>query len=65
MPLPTDAERQPTDTPSLNVVVDSDVDQELLAEFLAELSAIYSDLSDGDELVIVEGKLPVGEEPCI
>jgi ElaB/YqjD/DUF883 family membrane-anchored ribosome-binding protein len=50
------------ESPSLSIVVDSDVDPELLAEFLAELSSIYSELSKGDELIVVEGKLPVGEE---
>jgi hypothetical protein len=46
---------------SINVLVDSDVDPQTLAAFFAELSAIYSDLSDGDELVIREGKIPVAK----
>jgi hypothetical protein len=58
-------DRPPADPPSINIVVDSEVDQDLLAEFLAELSGIYSELSGGDELIIVEGKLPVAEEACV
>ncbi len=37
---------------SLNILTDSSVDPQVLAEFLAELSSIYGELSDGDELVI-------------
>ena len=43
---------------SLSVIVDSDVDKNLLAEFFAELASLYSDLSDGDELIIREGFTP-------
>ena len=47
---------------TLSIIVDDSVDPTELAGFLAELSAIYSELSDGDELVIREGKVPVGVE---
>jgi hypothetical protein len=54
--------RKGLESPALSIVVDSDVEPEMLADFLAELSSVYSDLSQGDELVIVEGKMPVSEE---
>jgi hypothetical protein len=30
-----------------------------MADFLAELARLYAELSDGDELVIRDGKVPV------
>jgi hypothetical protein len=50
------------DPPSIRCIIDSDVDPEVMAEFFAELSSIYAELSDGDELIIREAKLPVVEE---
>lgn len=41
------------------VLVDADVDQQLMAEFLTELAKLYAELSGGDEMVIREGKIPV------
>lgn len=41
------------------IIVDADVDQTLMADFLAELARLYAELSDGDELVIRDGKVPV------
>ncbi len=43
---------KPKPSPSLTVVVDSDVNPAKLADFLAEISSVYSVLSGGDELVI-------------
>jgi hypothetical protein len=40
------------ESPSLSVIVGSDVDPAKLAECLAEISSVYSELSGGDELVI-------------
>lgn len=47
---------------SISIICDSDVSPEILAEFLAELSSVYSEISGGDELIIQDGKLPVGQE---
>ncbi|MCP4581490.1 MAG: HPF/RaiA family ribosome-associated protein [candidate division Zixibacteria bacterium] len=46
-------------TKSLEIIIDADVDQNLLAGFLFELANFYSDISGGDELIIRgEGFLP-------
>lgn len=50
------------DPPLLTILVDSDVDKELFAEFLAELASLYSELSGGDELIIRDGKTPAPVE---
>lgn len=44
---------------ALGVVVDADVDPYLLAGFLFELASFYFEISNGDELVIHEGKIPI------
>jgi RNA polymerase sigma factor (sigma-70 family) len=44
---------------AFSIIVDADINIDLLADFLTELSSLYSDLSGGDELVIREGKIPV------
>ncbi len=44
---------------SLSLVVDEDINADLFAEFMTELSKFYAELSGGDELVIREGKIPV------
>ncbi len=46
---------------TVSVIVDVSVDRDLLAEFLAELASVYRELSNGDELVIRQGKIPVFE----
>jgi hypothetical protein len=46
--------------PSLHIIVDSGVDPAKLAECLAEISSVYSELSGGDELVIKEAVVQPG-----
>ena len=55
----------PADTLSLTIIVDGSVAPGLFAEFLAGLSSVYSELSDGDELVIREGLIPVLDGVCV
>jgi DNA-directed RNA polymerase specialized sigma24 family protein len=43
-----------------SIIVDSSVDSDLLARFLSELAALYSELTGGDELIIKEGKVRAG-----
>ena len=47
-----------------SIVVDSSVDADQMAKFLAELAEVYGELSSGDELVIKEGRIPAGSLVC-
>lgn len=43
---------------SFSIIIDSSVDVKKLAKFLGELAELYGELSNGDELVIRDGRIP-------
>lgn len=53
----------PVETKTLSVVFDADVDSEEIVGLASALAGLYTGLTDGDELIIRSGKLPmsVGE----
>jgi cellobiose-specific phosphotransferase system component IIA len=58
----TETEERQAPQRTLTLLVDLSIDSTLAADLLAEVSACYSELSGGDELVIRDGKVPVLEE---
>ena len=50
------AERESDSDAKLTFVFDSDTDRDTVAEFFGELARLYKELSNGDELIIREGR---------